>query len=317
MPEPGDLDLFVGAVIRRPYGLEVEDTCAVRFFENISTPGHLRFADRTDEAGFGYINSPDPTTRRERSLAAAVPIDLDNDGWVDLVAINRRDADKTSYGYVHVFRNLGNGSFEEISPQVHGMADGAGGRDLTNGDLNDDGLLDVVVMDGSVGGYEGMDNTRVYLNRTATANHWLNVAVSMNTEGSPAIGAKVSVYDAHSGTLIGYDELRTDFSYRCKRPPVLHFGLGDASAVDVVVEYRGAFFREAVATVDRTIPMSAVLEVQDVPICPGNGFVEHHDIAYASIPTANPNALSLDVYEPVREAGCPPAPVMIYVHGGA
>jgi acetyl esterase/lipase len=62
--------------------------------------------------------------------------------------------------------------------------------------------------------------------------------------------------------------------------------------------------------------MSPVLEVQDVRICPGNGFVEHYDIAYASIPTANPNALSLDVYEPVREAGCPPAPVMIYVHGG-
>lgn len=321
----GDLDLFVGAVIRGNRLTGTEDTHAVRFFENVSTPGRLRFVDRTNEAGFAYINDPDPTTRRERSLAAAAPMDLDNDGWVDLVAINRRDADKTSYGYVHVFRNLGDGSFEEVSPQVHGMADGAGGRDLTYGDLNGDGLLDLVVMDGSVGGYEGMNNTRVYLNRTLTDNHWLQIEVHANDAGSPAVGAQVSIFNAASGQLLGYDELRTDFSYRCKRPPVLHFGLGDAAAVVVVVEHKGRRFRVETGAVDRTMVIdltrtveeqAEAAEAREDADCSSHGIVVHRDLAYASIPGADPASLSLDVYEPIRGSDCPPAPVMIYVHGG-
>jgi arylformamidase len=321
----GDLDLFVGAVLRGNAVLGTEDTDAVRLFENVSVPGEIRFLDRTEQAGLGYINAPAPAERSERSLAAAAPIDLDNDGWVDLVAINRRDADKTSYGYAHVFRNLGNGSFEEISPQAHGMADGAGGRDLTYGDLNGDGLLDVVVMDGNVGGYEGMDNTRVYLNRTVTDNHWLQIEVHANDAGSPAIGAKVSILDSVSGQLLGHDELRTDFSYRCKRPPVLHFGLGDAAAVVVVVEHEGRGFRVETEAVDRTMVIdltrtveeqTEVADAREDADCSSHGMVVHRDLAYASIPSADPDSLSLDVYEPIREPDCPAAPVMIYVHGG-
>lgn len=310
----GDLDVFVGAVIRGSDWLGTEDTAAVRLLENVSTPGMIRFVDRTDEAGFGYINAPDPAKRRERSLAAAAPFDVDNDGWVDLVAINRRDADRTTYGYVHVFRNEGDGTFQEVPAEIHGMADGAGGRDLTYGDLNSDGLLDLVVMDGSVGGYEGMNNTRVYLNATRTDHHWLDVEVATNAAGSPAIGAKISVFDADSGMLLGYQELRTDFSYRCKRPPVLHFGLGETEAADVVVEYRGETILETVIAVDRAVVVSLADQMQRR--CLGSDLIEHRDIAYASFPGVDPNALSVDVYEPVREAGCPGAPVLVYVHGG-
>ena len=38
--------------------------------------------------------------------------------------------------------------------------------------------------------------------------------------------------------ILGYDEVRTDFCYRSKRSPTLHFGLGSISRVDVLVTTR-------------------------------------------------------------------------------
>lgn len=41
------------------------------------------------------------------------------------------------------------------------------------------------------------------------------------------------------------------------------------------------------------------------------------DIAYGPVPEGtDPNLRSLDVYTPTLPAGCPPAPVVVYVHGG-
>ncbi|NOZ96052.1 MAG: alpha/beta hydrolase [Acidobacteria bacterium] len=52
-------------------------------------------------------------------------------------------------------------------------------------------------------------------------------------------------------------------------------------------------------------------------VCPGTGTVEHLDIPYENIPGIDRDLLSLDLYEPVVVEGCPPAPVMVWVHGGA
>ncbi len=50
--------------------------------------------------------------------------------------------------------------------------------------------------------------------------------------------------------------------------------------------------------------------------CPGDGTTAHRDIVYRAVDGVDPNFVSLDVYEPIRPADCPPAPVMIWVHGG-
>jgi len=240
----GDFDLFVGAVVRSAGRGKKEDTVAVRFFENISEPGKIRFKDRTKEAGFAYINEPEPRKRAERSLASGAPIDFDNDGFIDLVLVNRRDMDKTPYPYIHVFRNLQNRTFEEISCEKHGLGSGSGGRDLCCGDLNDDGLVDVVVNDGTVGGYDGLNNSRIYENRIKNDNNWIKLNITLNENGSPAIGAKVMVYKAITDTLLGCDEVRTDFCYRSKRSPVLHFGLGRVKKVDVLIMVRSGFVKK-------------------------------------------------------------------------
>ncbi len=50
--------------------------------------------------------------------------------------------------------------------------------------------------------------------------------------------------------------------------------------------------------------------------CGGSGSRAHLGLPYARAAGVDPNLLSLDLYEPVRPAGCGPAPVVVYVHGG-
>ena len=186
----------------------------------------------------GDSTSLPPRERAQRSFASGQAVDIDNDGWVDLVLVNRRDADRSPHAYPHVFRNLGTGTFEEVPAREHGLGHGGGGRDLCCGDLDGDGRIDVVINDGSVGGYEGADNTRVYLNRLETGIAWIGLNVTASVKGSPAIGSRVEVRNQGATEFLGVDEVRTDFCYRSKRSPVLHLGLGQAARVDVRVVTR-------------------------------------------------------------------------------
>jgi hypothetical protein len=235
----GDFDLFTGAVTRR-HLREPEDTRCVGFFENVSKPGEIRFADRTAESGFGRFNEMPPEKRMQISFASGAAADFDNDGWSDLCLINRRDADKTAWPHPHLFRNTGKGGFEEVPPAEHGLGHGGGGRDLNYADLDGDGKLDVIIHDGTVGGYDGADNTRFYVNRLENGNRWIALKFVRGEKGSPAVGARVTLFEAGTEKIIGLDEVRTDFCYRSKRPTILHFGLGGADKADARVEMPGA-----------------------------------------------------------------------------
>ena len=234
----GDFDLFAAAVVRggsrrRP----AEDTRSVAFLENVSRPGRIRFVDRTKQAGFDRFNALPPNERRHISFASGAPIDVDNDGWVDLCLVNRRDTFKTPWPWPHLFRNTGKGTFVEVDHRAHGIGGGGGGRDLNYGDLDSDGRLDVVIHDGTGGGYDGADNTRLYANRIVNDNHWMKIRVT-GPDNRFGIGSKVTVLKSETKEILGSDEVRTDFCYRSKRSPVLHFGLGTADTVDVLVRTR-------------------------------------------------------------------------------
>ena len=80
--------------------------------------GDGTFKDISKSAG---IQVSDPTTQRPiaKSLAVA-PIDLDGDGWIDLIVANDTTPNL-------VFHNRGDGTFEEIGLKT-GLALGAGGE---------------------------------------------------------------------------------------------------------------------------------------------------------------------------------------------
>ena len=256
----GDFDLFAAAVVRggsvrRP----AEDTRSVAFLENVSEPGRIRFVDRTRESGFQRFNALPPSERRHVSFASGAPIDYDNDSWVDLCLVNRRDNFKTPWPWPHLFRNTGKGAFVEVDHETHGIGGGGGGRDLNYADFDADGRIDVVIHDGTGGGYDGADNSRVYANRIVNDNHWIRLHVVVGQPARTSIGAGVTIYAPEKQTILGHDEVRTDFCYRSKRSPILHFGLGSETAVNVLVRTRSGAqqeFRNLIADQTHTLTIT-------------------------------------------------------------
>jgi hypothetical protein len=298
----GDFDLFVGATVRRGAASgRWEDTPAVRFLENVSVPGTIRFLERTREVGLGWLNDLPPAERTKRNLAAGVPMDADDDGFVDLVLANRDNA--PDFATVHLFRNVAGRRFELVDPALHGIGGGAGGRDVTAADLDGDGCLDVVLADGEAGGYVGADNARIYRNECGTGNRW--IALDMRDEAGVAVtGARVEVFDAATGERLGLGEVRTDVSYRSKRLPLLHFGLGLTARVDVAVRFPdGRLERFEDLEAGLVHRLAAPPETFDVGVFDGRvtDASRSREIAYR-------------LYWP--EAATGPLPVLLFSHGG-
>ena len=226
----GDYDLMVGANTRQQ-----EDTDLIRFYENQSTPGNIYFIEKTTEVGLQYINDLSVGTKRQLNLAAGAPIDYNNDTWVDVIFVNRKDGVSTFAPYALVFINNGDNTFSLIDFEDHGLGGISGGRDINSADLDGDGKIDVIISDGTVGGYEGTDSTLVYLNDNPDSNNWIQLDIKTSETESWAFEYTVKVYECGSSELIGMEDIRTDFCYRSKRYPILHFGLGDNDSVDLEI----------------------------------------------------------------------------------
>jgi hypothetical protein len=235
----GDLDLFVTGPRNRTAHRSLEDNTPIaRVYRNDSRPGNLTFVEITQEAGIDFLNDGriesvyPPYARRKvpPNLAAGTAFDIDNDGDIDFVHIDRSSfqASKTPF----LWLNDGTGHFSLVKPSVHGLVGVA--RDLSYGDFNQDGRLDLVTVDGSIGGHQGSNRNTVYLNQIRNHNHFIKLKVSW-PNNPLGIGAKVTLYQPGTTRIVGYDEVRTDFCYRSKRSTTLHFGLGQMTVVDAKV----------------------------------------------------------------------------------
>jgi hypothetical protein len=110
------------------------------------------------------------------------------------------------------------------------------GRELSYADLNHDGRLDLVLANTSGGGQVVDNDNYVYFNQVANTNHWIGIKVCL-PGNALGIGTKVTVYQSGTSKIMGYDEIRTDFAYRSKRPASVHFGLGEVDTVDVMLQF--------------------------------------------------------------------------------
>lgn len=146
-------------------------------------------------------------------------VDYDNDGWKDLYSANG-DVDNLLAGSKQhdvMFRNVG-GTFIDETPamgkdfHVPGFQRGA-----AFGDLNNDGLQDLVVT--SLG-----EHPRILLNHSAVRNHWLLLDLRGTSSNRDGIGAEVKLTTASGRSL--YNHCTTSVGFLSSGDRRVHFGLG-------------------------------------------------------------------------------------------
>ena len=158
-------------------------------------------------------------------------VDLDNDGWKDLVVARSDVMDNIEqisrhFSYAEpnsVFRNLGNGQFEDVSTTAGAdFTRPAANRGLAYGDLDNDGRMDLVVT--SLGG-----PVRVLRNITETHNHWILLKLAGTKSNRMGLGAQIRVTTDDGRKL--YNEATTSTGYAASSDPRVHFGLGTSRVI--------------------------------------------------------------------------------------
>ena len=180
---------------------------------------------------------------RSASASASLPFvgwgttffDYDNDGWMDLIVVNGhvypqmasvKTGASASYKQRKLFyRNRRDGTFEEIGERLGPVfTEHRVSRGLAQGDLDNDGRLDLVVssLDGS---------PQLLHNQLPSPGNWLLVKLEGRGKLTDGIGAvvKLKVGDETMMRLV-----RSGTSYLSQEDMRQHFGLGPAGKADSV-----------------------------------------------------------------------------------
>ena len=149
--------------------------------------------------------------------------DFDNDGWEDLFLATFPTFDASD----RVFRNLGNGSFADVSAQS-GASDPFQSIGAAWADVNRDGGIDLLV-----GDYN--DRYRLYLNALSNQNNWLQIRLHGNpTLGMDALGSRIQLLRSDGELLLR--EIHSGDSIGSGSSLIAHFGLAgqQVDAVEII-----------------------------------------------------------------------------------
>jgi predicted nucleotidyltransferase len=182
------------------------------------------FEDRTAASGLG-------TPSLTYTGFGTAWIDVDNDGWLDLLTVNgtivrsQQAPANAVFPYdqrKQLFRNLGTGRFEEVTDRAGAVFRRSEvGRGAAFGDINNDGTMDVVVANAN-------GPARLLINHAGRQHHWLGLRL-VGGAATPRdmLGARVAVVRADGSTL--WRRARADGSYGSANDPRVLVGLGDAA----------------------------------------------------------------------------------------
>jgi hypothetical protein len=190
--------------------------------------GKATFDDVTLAAGLGVET-------RFIGWGAAM-LDLDNDGHPDLFYVTGNvypevEGKVASYPFRTprvIFRNLGNGKFEELIDQGGpGIAAAHSSRGCAFGDFDNDGDIDMVVVNLN-------EPPSLLRNDVSGGGHWLKVKLVGVKSNRSAIGAAVI---ARYGGKQQAQPVTSQTSFYSANDFRLHFGLGDARTADLEIHW--------------------------------------------------------------------------------
>ena len=236
-----------------------------RFWQNL---GSFRFEDRTTPVGFAPLNNtygdwmdffeerrparwanwkpvvtfesqpgltPEHPSKNTPYFADAIFADFDNDGWMDVVVLNRSESLAPR---AILFMGKGNGTFEAQPTTFSGLdSSGISGEAA---DLNGDGLLDLLFAADPANSAGGRPvaperfESKVYWNtgeHGAKKNHWLHLTFT-GLSNAELIGARVEL---SADGRKQYRWIHSNHTYKSGGAMEAHFGLGDADTAGVTV----------------------------------------------------------------------------------
>ena len=159
-------------------------------------------------------------------------VDLDNDGWQDIFQVNGHvypeldHQTKVSETFVQsnlVYRNLAGERFEDVTALAGpGLGQIRSSRGAAFGDFDDDGDLDVLVMNMSA-------PVSLLRNDLSADRHWVRFRLQGTRSNHSAIGALVTIKAGESSQSRA---VMSQSSYVSHNDLRVHFGLGQAATVD-------------------------------------------------------------------------------------
>jgi hypothetical protein len=200
-----------------------DDTCAL--YRNDGTGN---FTDVTIPAGFGV---------ETRYICWGTGFaDFDNDGWPDLAVVTGSVYPEVEAAFPDyplktprfIFRNLGNGKFEELLDEAGpGIAAAHCSRGCAFGDFDNDGDVDMVVVN--------LNEAPSLLRNDVTGNgNWLKVFLVGTRSNRSAIGSRVL---ARYGGKTQAQAVTAQSSFYSVNDRRLHFGLGANTHADLEVHW--------------------------------------------------------------------------------
>jgi len=148
-----------------------------------------------------------------------------------LRSLNKGETSWNGYQHNAFFLDIGTNDYLNVA-FLMGVAHETDCRAVVSADFNEDGKPDLVVT-----AARWMDDPNhmrhelyVHLNQTETSHHWLGVKLPANMTNS-VIATKVSVRTAERTYV---SQVITGESFQSQRPNTVHFGLGDATAVEAL-----------------------------------------------------------------------------------
>ena len=156
--------------------------------------------------------------------------DYNNDGWLDLYDVNGfldMDFPVSIEEEPNVlFENNGDGTFSDIS-QESGVDDTGFGRGAVYADFNDDGCLDIYLVNIK-------QTAKMFQNRCDSGNHWIVIKTVGTLSNNDGIGARIKV-TADEETWIR--EVASGGSHMSQNMLPVHVGTGIHNLVDVEITW--------------------------------------------------------------------------------